>query len=156
MRRVLMVLLAAVLAGCAGSGDRRNDLQREAAVYERHAGAAEQQIRYTSIRNWWPVGHHSVAFEVNRQRHYLVRLSGPCDIDLRMASTLRIVSSRRNLLDEFDRIAVGGRECRIVNIRRLDMEAVESELDEARSRRDANDDIEVEIEKSEAQDSGGT
>lgn len=157
MQRTIAVLMAALLAACAGGGEKRDDLQRESAIYERNAGAAEHQVRYTSIRNWWPVGHQSVAFEFNRGRHYLVDLSGPCDMDLRIASTLRIIGSQRNVLDRFGRVAVGGRECRIVSIHRLDMEAVERELDAARAdRREPREDVEVDIDERAAQDSGGT
>src|SRR5699024_8267946 len=120
---------------------------------ERHAGASQNWVRYANIRNWYAVGFHSVVFEVDRSRHYLVELIGPCDLDLDSAITMRLVNSRRNVLSEFDRVVVGGRQCEIQSIRRLDLDAVEAELEEKnRSLPKGQGGLESEIDQS----SGGT
>ncbi len=153
MRKFMIILMAAAVGACAASGDQRDRFE-EMAVYERHAGAAESWVNYTSIRNWWSVGYHSVVFEVNRSRHYLVELIGACDLDLDSAVTLRLHTSRRNVLSEFDDVVVGGRTCQIRSIRRLDYEAVQAELEaEGESVPDKQGEISVETE---AQSSGGT
>lgn len=153
MRKFMLILMPILVAACAASGQPR-DKAAEMAVYEHHAGAAESWVRYTSIRNWWAAGHHSVVFEMDRSRHYLVELIGPCDLDLDSAITMRLVNSRRNVLSEFDRVYVGGQPCHIQSIRRLDLEAVEAELAERnKSLPDGQGRLEVEAE---GQSSGGT
>jgi hypothetical protein len=131
MRKLTIVLMSALLAACAGSGEPRGDGRfEEIAVYERHTTGAESWVRYTSIRNWWPVGFHSVVFEMGGNRHYLVSLIGACDLDLDSAVTLRLVNSRRNVLSEFDEVIVNGRTCQVQSIHRVDYEAVKAELEE--------------------------
>lgn len=153
MRKFMIILMTTVVSACAASGDQRDRFE-EIAVYERHAGAAESWVRYTSIRNWWSAGFHSVVFEVGGPRHYLVELIGACDLDLDSAVTLRLHTSRRNVLSEFDDVVVGGRTCQIRSIRRLDYEAVKAELEaEGESVPDKQGEISVE---SGAQPSGGT
>lgn len=153
MKYMIGIALAALLAACAG-GSTRDGLADETAIYERHAGAAEMDVRYTSIRNWWPVGHHSVVLELNGARHYLVGLSGPCDMELRMSPSLRIIASRRNVLGHFDRVGVGSEVCRINTIRRLNMDAVKQDLEAARADGPVSrEDVDVEVDD---QDSGGT
>jgi hypothetical protein len=128
MRKLMVLMLPLFIAACAASGDQRSRAD-ELAVYEKHAGAAEGTVRYTSIRDWWPVGYHSVVFEMDRSRHYLVRLVGACDLDLRSAPVLRVVGSRRTALSDFDRVYVGGQPCQIQSIRRVDIDAVRAELE---------------------------
>ncbi len=154
MRAILTVLVSALIAACAASGDsRERDRFEEMAVYERHAGGAESWVRYTSIRNWWAVGFNSVVFEMGRSRFYLVELVGACDLDLDSAITLKLVSGRRNVLGEFDDVIVNGRNCQVRSIRRLDYEAVKAELEEAgESLPDKQEELRVETEDH----SGGT
>lgn len=152
MRQIALILMALFMAACAASGEQRDRFE-EIAVYERHAGAAETWVRYTSIRNWWAVGFHSVVFEVNRSRHYLVNLIGSCSLDLDSAMTLRLVSTRRNVLSEFDKVIVGGQTCQVQSIHPLDYEAVEAEFDaEDESLPEGQGNVSVE---SEGQPSGG-
>lgn len=152
MRNVLIVLTSVFFVACASSGERQSlDRFEEMAVYERHAGAPENWVRYTSIRNWWAVGLHSVVFEVGGSRHYLVDLIGACDLDLGSAATLKLVGTRRNVLSEFDKVIVGGRACQIRSIKRLDYEAVKAELEDETP--DKQGDVTVEME---SQSSGGT
>lgn len=153
MRQFLVVLMASVVVACSGTGEQRDRFE-EMAVYERHAGAPESWVRYTSIRNWWAVGFHSVVFEVNRSRHYLVNLIGSCSLDLDTAMTLRVVSSRRNVLGEFDKVVVNGQTCQVQSIHRLDYEAVRAELEsENESLPEGQGNVSVETE---TQPSGGT
>lgn len=153
MKHMIGIALAALLAACAG-GSTRDSLADETAIYERHAGAAEMDVRYTSIRNWWPVGHQSIVLEFAGARHYLVTLSGACDLELRLSPSLRIISSRHNVLGRFDRVAIGGELCRINTIRRLDMDAVKQDLEAARADGpESSEDVAVEVED---QGSGGT
>ena len=155
MRAVVILLMSALVAACAGSGEpRERDRFEEMAVYERHAGGAESWVRYTSIRNWWAVGFNSVVFEMGRSRFYLVELIGACDLDLDSAMTLKVVSGRRNVIGEFDDVIVNGRTCQVQSIRRLDYEAVKAELeDEGESLPNKHDNVDVETQDAS---SGGT
>ncbi|MEE4304295.1 MAG: DUF6491 family protein [Wenzhouxiangella sp.] len=152
MRKFMLILLPLFIAACAASGEQRDKFD-EMAVYDRHAGATQSWVRYTSIRNWYAVGFHAVVFEMDRNRHYLVELIGPCDLDLDSAIAMRLVNTRRNVLSEFDRVVVGGQQCQIQSIRRLDLEAVQAELeDKDRSLPDGQGSLETETD----QPSGGT
>ncbi len=152
MRKILLILMSVLVSACAASGEPR-DKAAEMAVYEHHAGAAENWVRYTSIRNWWAAGFHSVVFEMDRSRHYLVDLIGPCDLDLDSAITMRLVNTRRNVLSELDHVYVGGQPCQIQSIRRLDLEAVEAELEQrSKTLPDGQGRLEAEAED---QSSGG-
>lgn len=153
MRKLMIILLSGLVAACAASGEQeRRDRAEELAAYELHASGAESWVRYTSIRNWWSVGFGSVVFEMDRSRHYLVDLAGACSLDLQSATTLRVVSDRRNVLSEFDDVIVNGRTCQVRSIRRLDYEAIKSEL-EAESMPDKKGSVDV---ATEDQSSGGT
>lgn len=148
MRKLAAVLMISVLAACGGTGEpREGDRFDRMALYERHAGAPESWVRYTSIRNWWAVGLHSVVFEVGGSRHYLVKLMGPCTMDLDTAATMRLVTTRRNVLSEFDDVIVAGQTCQIQSIHELDYEAVKAELDdEGESEPERQDGLSVETE----------
>src|SRR5699024_7445707 len=129
MRTIMLILMPVMIAACAVSGESRDQFN-ELALYERHAGASQSWVRYTNIRNWWAVGPHAVVFEMDRSRHYLVRLIGACDLNLDTAISMRLINSRRNVLSEFDRVDIRGQTCQVQSVRRLDLDAVEAELAE--------------------------
>jgi len=155
MRNFVIILMSCLLAACAGSGEHlKGDRFEEIEVYERHAGAAEPWVRYNNIRNWWKVGFHSVVFEVNRSRHYLVDLVGSCSLDLDDAVTLQLVTTRNNSLSQFDRLIVGHQSCHIQSIHPLDYDAVTAELEsDGKSASEPAGTVSV---QSESQSSGGT
>lgn len=159
MRLILMILLAVMVVGCA-TGDRRQSDEDEAlsqqAVYQRHAGATQNWVRYTRIRNWWPVGLSSVALQTGPSKHYLLDLTGACDLSLDRAIAIRLVTRSTNVLSEGDELVADGRRCRIRAIRSLDYEAVQAELDddtEERTRRQGQ--VEVHSKGQAPQPSGG-
>jgi hypothetical protein len=121
---VFLVLL--VLAGCASTP--RTDLS-VADVYKRHASdETVSGVRYTSVRGWRPVGDEGVLIEFDRQRHYLFLLNGACRSEIQFAPTVAFSSSPVNRVDQFDRIALNSRWCRIQEIREVDFKAVEAEV----------------------------
>lgn len=148
MRQFLFLAMVFLLAGCAGIGDEREgDRAERMAVYERHAGASENWVRYSRIRNWWSVGMNSVVLEVDSSRHYLLRLIGPCSMDLDTTAILRLVSSRPNVLGRSDDLIVGGQRCDIQSIHRLDYEAVKAELEQnGVSEPEKQDEVRIETE----------
>lgn len=153
VRNLFAVLLVVALSACASVGDSSGRSQ-EIDVYERHAGAAETWVRFSSIRNWWAVGFHSVVLEMGRGRHYLVRLMGACDVKFNSGVSLQLVTSRRNVLSDFDRVVAGGQSCQVQSIHRLDYDAVKAEL-EARGE-PVPEGTEPAAVESEDQSSGGT
>lgn len=155
LKKLMLLVLVAFLAACAASDQaREGNRADEMAIYERHAGAAETWVRFTNIRNWWAVGYHSVALELGGSRHYLVKLIGACDLELNSGVTMRLVTSRRNVLSDFDKVVVSGQPCQIQSIHRLDYQAVQAELESnGKPLPDGQDDISVEAED---QSSGGT
>ncbi|NEZ05143.1 hypothetical protein G4Y73_13380 [Wenzhouxiangella sp. XN201] len=154
-KKLMLLVLTGFLAACAGPGEvREGNRADEMAVYERHAGAAESWVRFTNIRNWQAVGFHSVVLELGGSRHYLVKLIGACDLELNSGVTLRLITSRRNVLSDFDKVVVGGQPCQIQSIHRLDYQAVQAELEsEGEPVPDRQDGVSVE---SQDQSSGGT
>lgn len=130
---VVMILLTLSLAACALSEkqqSREADLTAQMAVYDRHAGAAENWVRYTRIRDWWPVGFNHVVLETGPSRYHLVELMGSCDLRIDRARSLRLISQRNNTLSEQDRVVVDGHSCGIRSLRRLDYAAVRNELEQ--------------------------
>ncbi|HLS04908.1 MAG TPA: DUF6491 family protein [Wenzhouxiangella sp.] len=159
MRTVLITLLAVVIAGCA-TGDRRQSAEDEAlnqqAVYQRHAGATQSWVRYTRIRNWWPVGLSSVALQTGPSQHYLLELTGACDLSLDRAIAVRLVTRSTNVLSEGDELVADGRRCRVRAIRPLDYGAVQAELgDDAGERGRRQGQVEVHSREQAPQPSGG-
>jgi hypothetical protein len=129
-RKLTLLVLTGFLAACAGPGEvREGNRADEMAIYERHAGASETWVRFSNIRNWQAVGYDSVVLELGGSRHYLVNLFGACHLDLNSGVTLQLVTSRRNVLSEFDKVIVAGQPCQIQSIRRLDYKAVQAELE---------------------------
>src|SRR5690625_7715319 len=131
MRTVLITLLAVVIAGCA-TGDRRQSAEDEAlnqqAVYQRHAGATQSWVRYTRIRNWWPVGLSSVALQTGPSQHYLVELTGVCDLSLERAIAIRLVTRGTNVISEGDELVAEGRRGEVRAMRSVAYEAVEDKM----------------------------
>ncbi|MEE4296279.1 MAG: DUF6491 family protein [Wenzhouxiangella sp.] len=126
MRILTIFLLLSMLAGCASTP--RTDL-RLADVYKRHASdETVSGVRYTSVRGWRPVGDEGVLIEFDRQRHYLFLLNGACRSEIQFAPTIVFSSTPVNRVDQFDRIALNGRWCRIQEIREVDFKAVEAEV----------------------------
>lgn len=156
LKKLLLPVLAVLVVACAASDQaRERDRFDEMAIYERHAGAAETWVRFTNIRSWQAVGYHSVVLELGGSRHYLVKLIGACDLELDSGITMRLITSRRNVLSDFDTIEVGGQPCQIQSIHRLDYDAVQAELEaEGVSAPDEQDAVSVESEDGD-QSAGG-
>ncbi len=151
MRNVLIFLIAFVLVGCAGSATREG---RSGEIYLRHASEeSTSSVLYGSIRGWRPAGDDAVLIEFNRNRYYLFELGAPCSTEIQFARSIALVTSTRQRVDQFDRIRVGDRTCRILAIREVDFEAARAELDALRAQpapaREA-------VETNQAEDSGGT
>lgn len=143
--KLVCILAVLAMAGCA-VGNGYLDRQQTSEVYQRHAGPEESYVRYTSIRGWQSAGYDGIVVELNGRRHYLLELTGPCDLDLRTSPRIKLVNRHHNQLSSFDSVYVGDQRCSVTAVRKIDMEAVTSDLKKLRdqSSKPAGGEIEVE------------
>ncbi len=153
MKAVVLVFVGCLLAGCAAQ-ERRPTLQEIEDVHVRHAGSDVQNVMFSSIRGWRPAGMRMLVIEFGPRRDYLVELTPPCEMNLRFEPVIRVVNRQRGMLSRFDSIQVGRDVCRIVRLRRIDMDAVRVDLEQLRL--DAPGINERISEEAVDQDSGGT
>ena len=153
MRLLLLIPFALMLAGCA-TQERRPTLEQIEEVYLRHAGSDVQTVMFSNIRGWQPAGRRMLVIEFGSRRDYLVELAPPCAMNLRFEPVIRVINTQRGMLSRFDSIQIGRDVCRIVSLRRIDMNDVRAALEELRLEAPAvNERI---SEESTGQDSGGT
>ncbi|QKK03107.1 MAG: hypothetical protein HND55_10890 [Pseudomonadota bacterium] len=155
MKALSVFVVLMLVIGCAASGDRLST-DAVSAVYQRHAGAHEQPVRYSSIRSWHSAGYHGVVLELDGRRHYLLEVTGPCSFELPSAMTLRLETAQPRRLSRFDSVAVDSRVCQVQAVRRVDMEAVEEELAARREQVvEPREDVVVESADQDEDSSGG-
>lgn len=127
MKMVMTLVIASLLSACATQGPSRLELEQ---IYLRHAGPEAQRIRYSGvIRGWQPIGDEYVLLELGASRHVLLGLSAPCHLELRSADHLAIRSLTGLSIDRFDRVSLGGVECRIMSLRPVDYAAAREEIE---------------------------
>ncbi len=141
MKRLAMVLLAAaVLAGCATAG--RLSSSERLALYRAHAGAPVRDFQYFgSLNGWTELGDSALAVWTRPSEAWLLSLSGPC-MDLSYAPAISVTNMMGRVSAKFDRVIVRGGSpgmvpmpCRIDTIQPLDVKALrvsEKELREAK------------------------
>ncbi|MFW5926519.1 MAG: DUF6491 family protein [Wenzhouxiangella sp.] len=139
------VAAAILLAGCATGGET-SERARIGEIYLKHTGSQENYVRYTQIRNWQSAGYDGIVVELDGGRHYFVGLTGPCDFDLRSAPMIKLVSAQRHRLSTFDKVYIGDQYCNVTGIQKIDMDAVEADLERMRAADAEPDTGEVEIE----------
>jgi hypothetical protein len=120
-------MLVLLLSACAGPGPRE---EGPGEVYLRHAGMTVDQVRYSSVRGWQPVGDEAVLVDFGVRGHYLFELSPNCHFEVRSAPSLRFETSLRGVVNNFDHVFVGSERCNIVRIRQVDYAAARAELRE--------------------------
>lgn len=125
IRAMLCIAVAAALAACAS--DRRQLLQQEQELFERHAGEELSRVNYSHIRGWRPAGDESILIEFNGQRFYLLDVGPPCQRDLRFTQALRLRTTTPRALTTFDQVGSELGWCRIERIRGFDFLAYRAE-----------------------------
>lgn len=123
MRVVLLLSAVLSLAACASTGPRGAD---RLAIYEAHAGAPVQQIRYFNAMGWDRLGDEHILLSMRPRETWLLRISGPC-LDWGGGSPIIGLSSQGGWVStKFDRIHTGDSpiSCRIEEIRPVDIQAV--------------------------------
>ncbi len=144
MRGLFVVALAVLAAACATTVPTE---VRTGEIYQRHAGEESvSSVIYGSIRSWRPAGDNAVLIEFSRNRHYLFELDAPCRSEVRFAQAIRLITSTRQRVDRFDRIQVGERTCRILDIREVDFDAVRADLERLRQQPEAaRDSVDIDL-----------
>ena len=153
MKSMALIFIGFLVSACA-TQERRPTLEEIEEVYLRHAGSDATSVMFTSIRGWRPAGVRMLVIEAGPRRDYLVELTAPCEMNLRFEPAIRVINAQRGILSRFDSIQVGRDVCRIVSLRRIDMDAVTSDLEQLRL--DAPAGNEQISEEPTGQDSGGT
>ncbi len=104
--------------------------QRSGALYFRHALAPVEEVRFSHLISWQPIGSEAVLLRLDQHRYYLFGVTAPCEIDLRWARSLSLINQTPHRINRFDRVRVAGQDCRITQIQPLDMDALQAELKE--------------------------
>jgi hypothetical protein len=130
-------LATALLALPSARSDTRERREERLAQVLAYAGAPVDSVRYRGTDSWEALGDHSLLLWETRQRAYFVDVQPTCD-EFPWANAI-VVDFRNLTLDsKFDSILVGGRHCRIEEIRPVDVKALKAA--ERQARRDDDDD----------------
>lgn len=121
----VVVTIAALIAGCAARGP----VVDQTDVYMKHAGEPVPRVRYSSIRNWRPVGREMIMMDFGARGQYLFELSQECHSSIQNTLTVQLDTYQSRVIDITDRIIIDEvHRCRIINMRPVDMRAVRDEL----------------------------
>ena len=132
MKYLLPVLLVA-LGASACATNRPSDADR-LALYQAHAGAPVTSIRYFNAMGWDRIDDQHVVLSMRPKESWLLKLSGPC-LDWGTGSPVLGLKSQNSMLTaKFDKVIVEGSpmECRIEEIRPLDVKALRAAEQELR------------------------
>lgn len=123
MKAIIATAIALVLAGCATG--RISDTDR-LALYQQHAGAPVNQIRYIDPMGWERIDDQHVVLQMRPNESWLLRLSGPCLAWSNGSPFLGLSSFSGMTLSRFDKVIAPGSQlsCLIREIRPLDVKAL--------------------------------
>lgn len=117
----------------ANSGYAEREQQRLEQV-QASAGAPVDSVRFYRTRSWEPLGDHSLLVWESSQRAYLLEVDTPCN-ELPWAKTIAIVTQTHMLNARFDKVKVGRQDCRIMQIRPIDVNSLRAAERETRQAR---------------------
>ena len=129
MRPVLIasLLCASLLAGCATG---RLSTGERLALYRAHAGAPQQDMRFTGrLNGWTELGETALAVWTRPGEAYLLELAGACP-QLPYTPAIGLTSQGGRVSARFDQVRVRDAgpgiqmPCRIGSIRPLDVKAL--------------------------------
>ena len=125
MKAMLVAILAALGVAACATG-RISDADR-LALYQQHAGAPVNQIRYLDPMGWDRIDDQHVVLQMRPNESWLLRLSGPC-LQWSSGSPFIGLSSFGGMtLSRFDKVIAPGSQqlsCLIQEIRPLDVKAL--------------------------------
>jgi hypothetical protein len=115
----LILLTAAVLAGCAGQSARERDTEAYE-LYRDFAGAPVDEFTYLGTYDGWrSLGKNVLAVQTGIRDAYLITVQGPCS-ELPFANTIALTSTGNTVRRGLDSVRVGGDNCTIREIRPVD------------------------------------
>ena len=105
----LILLTAAVLAGCAGQSPRERDTEAYE-LYRDFAGAPIDEFTYLgNYDGWRSLGKNVLAVQTGMRDAYLITVQGPCS-ELSFANTIALTSTGNTVRRGLDSVRVGGDE----------------------------------------------
>ena len=115
----LILLTAAVLAGCAGQSPCERDTEAYD-LYRDFAGAPIDEFTYLgNYDGWRSLGKNVLAVQTGVRDAYLITVQGPCS-ELSFANTIALTSTGNTVRRGLDSVRVGGENCTIREIRPVD------------------------------------
>lgn len=122
------LLLAALVAGCAGIPQQAADRPLPPERYEAYAGEPISSFNYFGrFDGWRPLGRDRLAVWMSGGDGYLLTVEPPC-LDLEYATAIGITTQIGHIVTSgLDSVRVGRERCRILNIRPLDYRGLTSE-----------------------------
>jgi hypothetical protein len=117
--RIPLILLTAVVAGCASQSPRERDAQAYE-LYRDFAGAPIGEFTYLgSYQGWRSLGKNVLAIQTSLKDAYLLTVQGPCS-ELPFVNTIAVTSTGNTVRRGLDSVRAGGMSCTIREIRPVD------------------------------------
>ena len=121
--RIPLILLTAVVAGCASQSPRERDAQAYE-LYRDFAGAPIDDFTYLgSYQGWRSLGKNVLAVQTGINDAYLITVQGPCS-ELPFVNTIAVTSTGNTVRRGLDSVRAGGVSCTIREIRPVDYAAL--------------------------------
>lgn len=124
MKAIIAAAIALGLTACATG--RLSDTER-LVLYQQHAGAPVNQIRYLDPMGWDRIDDQHVVLQMRPNESWLLRLSGPCLQWTSGSPFIGLSSFSGMTLSRFDKVVAPGSSqlsCLIQEIRPLDVKAL--------------------------------
>ena len=129
MRLKWMLLLVAAIATTAGAQDRKTErltkMEQRLEFVTRFAGEPKSSVPFARSYDFEPLGRHTLLLYESMNRAYLVEIEDFCP-DLPTAMAIGVDNKTSSLSAKFDALRIGGRSCRILEIRPVDVKAMKA------------------------------
>lgn len=129
MRLYWMLLLTAALATSAKAQDRKSErmskMEQRQEFVTRFAGEPKSSVPFTRSYDFEPLGRHTLLLYESMSRAYRIEIEDFCP-DLPTAMAIGVENKTSTLNAKFDALRIGGRSCRILEIRPVDVKAMKA------------------------------
>ncbi|MEY3360130.1 MAG: hypothetical protein RLZZ537_1516 [Pseudomonadota bacterium] len=129
MRLKWMLLLVAAIATTAGAQDRKTErltkMEQRLEFVTRFASEPKSSVPFARSYDFEPLGRHTLLLYESMNRAYLVEIEDFCP-DLPTAMAIGVENKTSTLNAKFDALRIGGRSCRILQIRPVDVKAMKT------------------------------
>lgn len=125
--RTLGAILVAI-AALPCLADTKELMEKNLAIFERHAGAPVDEVRaFHGIDDWKPLGDDAIAVWTTQRDVYLLKIERPCN-GLSWTNGIHLSYHHPVIQARFDSVEFGTQRCRIEEIRPVDYAAARKEL----------------------------